>query len=650
MLEFCRCGKPVKKAGRCAACYEVDQRARRKQESEAIHLEMVNTGFEDLLRSQLIPLFKQETDELITKWTEKNIVLPDGEGFFSISAPNWDFAPEMQFIFEQLKNPDVKEIYLQFGSQSSKTLFEICAISWFIADRKVNGMFVPPDERLIKRLQVRMSNIWEKSKIMNYEPKKGGKEFSSFGTNRVAWGLATSPSSLAEMPADFVVFDEIDEIKPQDVNPIQLARSRGRTKPNFKLILASTPKLLEGNGGIQDYYNNSKRYAIEMQCPHCKEWSEFTEECISAEDGADYREIEAKGLGFAICPSNGCEIRDESHEQMVVTQRWKDLDPDLPHTYVGFHKASWNTIHNDFSSIAAKRIKAREEGTNSFKDFYNSECAKPSDLDALGGDIGQTELALEKYNRKEIPEDVKSITIGIDVGTDRVYCVVIGWAPDNKTYQIYEQEISWDNRDWEKVERGIGHLLDDISRFKYLGTGLRPQFVAGAMDSGYRANLVYDFCRRNPLWIPVKGRHPLNRPWVINPADPAKKMGRQAHGVKLYTLNSYHWQDVMQTALERPADSAGSFNLPFDFHGRYLDHLNGEVKKLRKNAQGLQVEVWEKKSRTSKNDYRDATIYGMVRGYTIDLDKLRAPIKKAEAIINRIPEHNPNVRGTIRRR
>ena len=433
MLEFCRCGKPVKKAGRCAACYEVDQRARRKQESEAIHLEIVNTGYEDLLRSQLIPLFKRETDELITKWTEKNIVLPDGEGFFSISAPNWDFAPEMQFIFEQLKNPDVKEIYLQFGSQSSKTLFEICAISWFIADRKVNGMFVPPDERLIKRLQVRMSNIWEKSKIMNYEPKKGGKEFSSFGTNRVAWGLATSPSSLAEMPADFVVFDEIDEIKPQDVNPIQLARSRGRTKPNFKLILASTPKLLEGNGGIQDYYNNSKRYAIEMQCPHCKEWSEFTEECISAEEGADYREIEAKGLGFAICPSNGCEIRDESHEQMVVTQRWKDLDPDLPCTYVGFHKASWNTIHNDFSSIAAKRVKAKEEGTNSFKDFYNSECAKPTDLDALGGDIEQTELALEKYNRKEIPEDVKSITIGIDVGTDRVYCVVIGWAPDNKT-------------------------------------------------------------------------------------------------------------------------------------------------------------------------------------------------------------------------
>ncbi len=54
----------------------------------------------------------------------------------------------------------------------------------------------------------------------------------------------------------------------------------------------------------------------------------------------------------------------------------------------------FSTIHNDFSSIAAKRVKAREEGTNSFKDFYNSECAKPTDLDALGGDIEQTELAL----------------------------------------------------------------------------------------------------------------------------------------------------------------------------------------------------------------------------------------------------------------
>jgi len=651
---FCRCGKPVAYGGRCRACYEVDARAKKKNEGEIANLELIGQTFEDLVKEDLTKIFNTDTDQKITTWTEQNIRLPDGEGFFSVSAPDWSFAPEMEYIFEQLKNPDVKEIYLQFGSQSSKTLFQICAMSWFIAEKKVNGMFVPPDERLIKRLQIRMNNIWEKSPIMNFEPKKGGKEFSSFGTNRIAWGLATSPSSLAEMPADFVDFDEIDEIKEQDVNPVQLARSRGRTKPNFKLILASTPKKLEGSGGIQDYYNTSKRFAVEMQCPHCEEWNEYLEEHIQAEDGADYREIEAKGLGFAICPSNGCEISDEHHEKMVVTQRWSDLDPDKPMTYVGFHKASWNTIHNDFSSIAAKRLKAKEEGNNSYKDFFNSECARPVDLDSLGGDVEQGDIALEKYMRKQIPGDVKSITIGIDPAVDRVYCTVLGWSTQGKFYQIYEQEIYWDNRDWAKVERGIDHLLNDIKEFTYLGVGTRPQFVGGAMDAGYRSNLVYDYCRRHPLWIPVMGKEPMNKPWVINPADPAKRYGKAAHGVKLYTIKSYYWQDVLQTAIEKAADTDGSFNLPFDYHPRYLNHLNGEVKKLKKLPNGMEKEVWEKKSRSSKVDYRDSTIYGMVRGYTLDLEKLRDNIGSVEVKPkNAIPKYQNNTaarRQSLRRR
>ena len=159
MAVSCRCGKPIVKAGRCRACYEVDRRARIKEESQVSHLETISESFEELIRSQLISIFNTDTDQKITDWTEQNIFLPDGEGFFSVSHPDWTMAPEMEFIFEQLKNPDVKEIYLQFGSQSSKTLFQICAMSWFIAERKVNGLFVPPDERLIKRLQVRMHNI-----------------------------------------------------------------------------------------------------------------------------------------------------------------------------------------------------------------------------------------------------------------------------------------------------------------------------------------------------------------------------------------------------------------------------------------------------------------------------------------------------------
>jgi phage terminase large subunit GpA-like protein len=638
----CSCGKPAEKGGQCQACYFVEYRAKQKAKAEMIDEDVDSLSFEQQLRIHLVKIFEKETDQPIARWTEENIVLPDGEGAFGLTAPDWSKAPEMEFIFECVKNPEVKEIYNMFSSQSSKTLWQFCVMPWLVVVRKVNGLFVSPSERLIKRLKNRMEGIYSRSPL-GYNEKKGGKDQLNFGTNYINIGLATSADSLAEMPADFVDFDELDEHPQMELNPVQLARSRGRTKQNFKLLLSSTPKKLEGQGGILDYYNKSKRFAIEQQCPHCGEFSIFEEQHIQAPEEADYREIESKGLGFAICPQHGCVIDDEYHEEMVLNQQWKDLDPHLPFTYIGFHKPVWCTIFEDWSSVAATRLKTKEEGLNSYKDFFNSWCAQPIDLEALGGQVEQTEIALDKYKRKQIPADAKSLTIGIDIGVESVYCVVLAWGDKAKIYEIYEQIISWDNRDWDKVERGINHLINNVNtQFEYLGTDSRPFFVGGAIDSGYRANVVYDFCRRNPLWIPIKGRHPLSKPWIIGNADPTKKMGKQANGVKLYTLNSYHWQDVLQTAIEKPADTDGSFNLPIDFYGKYLDHLNGEVKKVKTDpVTGFEKEVWEKRRRGAINDFRDATIYGVVRGYTLDLDKLRTVAEHVEIKETRkLPKHN----------
>lgn len=161
--KFCsQCGKPAFKAGLCNAHYMQQYRAKQKEKAEYVG-DLNTLTWQEQLKQELLPVFEGQTDQLITEWTEEQIFLPDGEGFFSAAHPDWSMAPEMSFIFEQLKNPEVKEIYLMFGSQSSKTLFQICAMSWFVSTKKVNGLFVPPDERLINRLKIRMEGIWEKS-------------------------------------------------------------------------------------------------------------------------------------------------------------------------------------------------------------------------------------------------------------------------------------------------------------------------------------------------------------------------------------------------------------------------------------------------------------------------------------------------------
>lgn len=640
------CSKPATHKGFCHNHYMVDYR--RRKNALDLNQKIEKASFISELKRHLLPIFESKTNEPISEWSTRTIKLPDGEGAQGSSEPDWSIAPEMVDILEYVKDPEVKEIYLMFSSQSSKSLTLFVIMSWFVSVRRVNGMFVAPSVRLFKRLKRRLSLIFEASDI-GYNKELSGEDFFKFGYNFINMALATSADSLAEQPADFVGFDEIDEIPEQVLNPVQLGRSRLRTKANSKLLLSSTPKKLEGEGGILDYYNNSKPFVLEMKCPHCDDWSHFTDEHIQAPKGATYIEIAHKGLGFAICPKNGCEISDEHHDEMVQGQKWKCLKPEMPPTFIGFYKPVWNTVFEDWSSVASERLKTEQEGANSHKDFYNSWCAQPVDLSARIINLKDNDFKLEKYNRGEIPADVQSLTLGVDLGVAMAHCVILGWAENGKVYEIYEQTISWDDRDFKKIERGLKHLENDIgNEISFLGTGPCPRIHRAFFDAGYKTSEVYDFCRRNALYTPVMGKEPLSKAWIITKADPDRKYGIKSRGVNLYTIKSYYWQNVLDSMLNSEADSPNSFNVPGDVHTRYIAHLNGEVRRLIINNKGQQVEIWEKKNRSSKVDFRDASIYAIVAGYVERLNEI-SPV--SSMIVNpekrTINNHSKNPNNSI---
>lgn len=614
------CSKSATHKGYCYNHYMVDYR--RRKNAEELNDKIEKASFVSELKRNLMPIFESQTDEKISEWSSRTIKLPDGEGAQGSSSPDWSISPEMVEILEFVKDPDVKEIYLMFSSQSSKSLTMFVILSWFVAVRRVNGMFVAPSVRLFKRLKRRLSLIFEASDI-GFNKDLSGDDFFKFGHNFINMALGTSADSLAEQPADFVGMDEIDEIPEQVLNPVQLARSRMRTKNNSKLILSSTPKKLTGRGGILDYYDNSKKYVLIMECPHCKDWSHFTDEHIQAPKEATYKEIAFEGLGYAVCPENGCQISDEYHDDMVQSQKWKCLNPDEPPTYIGFYKPVWNTIFEDWSSVASERLKTEAEGENSHKDFFNSWCAKPIDLSARMVDLEENDWKLEKYKRGQIPEDVKALTMGVDLGVDLAWYTLVGWAENGKCYQIIEGSISWDDRDFTMIEKGIEDVVTQIgTKYKFLGSGHCPKLVRVMFDSGYSTPNVYDFCRRNPLFFPIKGKEPLVKAWTISKADPNKKYGKKSKGVNLYIIKSYYWQNILDGMLQRDADSPNSFNVPFDVHHRYITHMNGEIRRIKIDKTGQQVEVWEKPHKMKKNDLRDATIYAIVGGHIERLNEI----------------------------
>ena len=125
------------------------------------------------------------------------------------------------------------------------------------------------------------------------------------------------------------------------------------------------------------------------------------------------------------------------------------------------------------------------------------------------------------------------------------------------------------------------------------------------------------------------------QPWIITKADPKRRYGRASTGVNLYTIKSYYWQNVLDSILQKEADSPNSFNVPVDVHNRFINHLNAEVRRMKVDKKGNQVEVWEKAHRMKKNDLRDATIYSIVAGH---LDRL-----------HEISNHNPEETSQFRK-
>lgn len=653
------CGKTKKihTKGMCASCYLKGRRKEGKSLSERSRGLMpdviVRTTYQDYysgLIRDAISIFQKPPDVPVWQWSRDHIKLPSGQGYAGQTYPNWDIAPDMKYIFEQLKNPECREIVLKFGTQSGKTLFEICAMGYMINHYRANGLFMMPTETLFKRMpKTRLRPVYEISDIGLRADIKGKATIDGLyfeHGNYIAYGKAFNTSSIAELPALWVMVDEVDEIRDVAIDPVELAKSRMRTfKNRSKLVLAGTPKKLDG--GMMQAYEAAKRHVIEMPCPFCGEYSVYEFESIKYPKDKDYRYIRANGLACAECPKCKAEIPDQLHDEMVLGNRWRCLDPELPDTAMSFQKRSWEGVFENWSSTAAAYLQKKEKGPDAETDFWNSWAAEPKDLRAQIMSVDEMKLRCTHYQRKEIPADVQAITCGIDLGKESVWVVFLGWAPQNVVYEFWSERIDWAGTDWDRVERGIMHAVNE--KWIYKGDNhIKPALIQGCFDSGYLAPNVYDYCRKNPIFKPVKGVVGLNQVVSVSDADPKLRYGGHARGMKLYSIRSYYWQDVLQSYLQTQAETPGSLNLPGDAHRRYIQHLNGEVKRTKMDDKGKISEYWAPVTRMAPRDLRDATIYAIVAGHINNLHMIPAPALTMPEEPKKAPIYTKPVKKSIR--
>ena len=152
--------------------------------------------------------------------------------------------------------------------------------------------------------------------------------------------------------------------------------------------------------------------------------------------------------------------------------------------------------------------------------------------------------------------------------------------------------------------------------------------MGGGIDAGYNTADIYNHCRQNPVWRPMKGAdRRLTGPWVLNVADPKRRYGQKARGLKLYTVGNDYFQDVLQGYLERGTGAgSGYFHIPSDCDDTYLKHLANEIRKhVYVGAYNRMEERWVPRYKGAAQHLRDATKYAIAMGHILRLNKIRRP-------------------------
>jgi phage terminase large subunit GpA-like protein len=107
------------------------------------------------------------------------------------------------------------------------------------------------------------------------------------------------------------------------------------------------------------------------------------------------------------------------------------------------------------------------------------------------------------------------------------------------------------------------------------------------MDSqGHRTADVYDFCRTNPLFRPVKGEQRLSgRPWTVTVLDSVKRRDGKRYpipgGLQLLRIDTNFYKDLIAGKMALQAENPGRFHLHTDPGDEYLKQVTAEFKNER---------------------------------------------------------------------
>ncbi len=512
-----------------------------------------------------------------------------------------DFAPHTVKIMNTFGLSHVREVWFCGVEQSGKTNTMLNCLHW-CADVSPGDIFylMPTEDTMSRVLAGKIRPMVQQSpRLRKYlSGRESDMTLSRLSlthgvTIRPSW--ANSPSSMATWPAKYCFGDEVDKMPERagrETDPITLIKKRNRLyNGRYKRFFASTPAQMYIWSGLQ---RCAQIWEYRERCPECDRLVALQADgfAFPGFEPPDDRhqlplpeDVANSEVSVRIaCPECGCLWDDPTRMRAIRAGRWVAVKDAVRPLTVGFHHRAFDCLDVSLTEIAAAWLRAEQGDTTDRIAWANGYEA----IDYVHEQRDREEdfilrLKDDSMPRGVVPADTSALVMSVDTQRAGFFYQLwaFGWGRDLTvrvidhgfllSFRTLVEKAQLDYADAEgKIYRVQAAFIDS-------GGGTNPDNPKHS-----RTVEVYEFCRKNPLFRPLKGRRTLEGGWRVSRLDYyPSSMGKKVPipgGLKLYTINVTLFKDELDRKLMIEPGDPGSIRLHAEIDREYARMLCAEYR------------------------------------------------------------------------
>lgn len=515
-----------------------------------------------------------------------------------------DRTPYLREIMDAFSDPTVEMITVMASTQVGKTECLLNMMAYGIDQDPGSMLLVMPREEDVisinqRRIRPMLESSPQLSRHLSDQKAHNKNKEIRLSRNFVNMASAGSPADLASRPVRYVFADEVDKypaFSGKEASPIDLMIERTRTFWNRKIVITSTPTTTDGY--VYRSYQRSDQRQYHVPCPHCQKQQFLVFPQVKwPEDASDPAVIRSERLAWYECIECGGRISDLDKTEMLQAGSWVSQSESISHR--GYQISALYSPWLTWSDVAAKFKEAQDPP--SLMNVVNSWFGQPWAEKVEAVDDSEVSKRQKPYARGTVPEGASVLTAGVDVQADHLWYTIRAWGPKEVSYLVEAGRLDTD----------LDGLLPIIINRQFPG-GHRVRLTM--IDSGYRTDEVYRFCRHYPdLCRPVKGQQKMTGvPIRTSKIDKTSIGDPMKRSIRLFLIDTNHFKDKLSRMQTAQDGDHGAWNLHENVSADYLSQVTSEHKILKRNTRtGVTQAVWTRKPGTGGNHLFDAEVYAL---------------------------------------